>query len=65
MWHCVILGASDKISLFSKMKSFADAADLTQFALIELVNILEKGETAGYQHFLFFSKINPSFCPHS
>ena len=44
----------------SKLKAFADdnikVTQTLTFVLGRVENIVEKGENAGYQHFLFFSK---------
>ena len=48
----------DKILALSKLKAFADdnfdADQMAQFFFDRLENMMEKGENAGYQHFLLF-----------
>ena len=51
---------NDKISDWSKLKAFADdkinVTEKLKFVLGRLENIVGKGESAGYQHFLLFSQ---------
>ena len=48
----------DKILTLSKLKAFADdnfdVAQIAKFSSCSLENIVEKGENAGFQHFLLF-----------
>ena len=49
---------NDKISNWSRLKAFADdkinVTEKLKFVLRRAENIVEKGENAGYQHFLLF-----------
>ena len=56
--NCLNSSANDKILLWSKLKAFADN-EINKFERLKFVlrweeNIVEKGENAGYQHFLLF-----------
>ena len=59
---------NDKILQESKLKAFAeDKIVLTKklkFLLGRVENIVEKGENAGYQHFLLFPQFFKSFLFH-
>ena len=52
--------ANDKISDQPKLKAFADdkinVTKKLKFVLERIVNIVGKGENAGYQHFLLFQQ---------
>ena len=45
---------NDKIIHWSKLKAFADNRNKIRFSLGRSQNILGKGESAAYQHFLLF-----------
>ena len=52
--------SNDKISDWSKFKAFADdkinETEKLKFILERIENIVGKGKTAGYQHFLLFTQ---------
>ena len=51
---------NDKILDWSKLSAYADdnmkVTEKLKFVLVRVENIVEKGENAGYQHFLFFPR---------
>ena len=58
VWEWVNSLPNNKILYCSKLKAFADnkinVTEKSKFALERVVNIVGKGENAGYQHFLLF-----------
>ena len=54
---------NDTILDWSKFKAFADdkinVTEKLKFVLVRVENIVEKGENAGYQHFLLFPQCFP------